>query len=370
MFELQALKTEIANLKRDINCIKNGDCCTGANSSNNIYSANGTIGANRTANLTDNLTFRNTAGNVNLHQLNSAGGAFLAIPTTGVVGIGLSSANAKLHIKSKEATDAGNIFLAQNSSNLEVLSLRSDGRLRSFNTVADGVGQTLHSTNAAYTGLQVSNTTSSNIQTVYGATFSVTKNTNANERESYIGAKAATDYSGARRSIGFLGETNSTLINVGVLDNISGSSYGAGVKGVAGPKSASPGVAIAVGGYFTAGIRTDFTSSSNNYAGVIGEAIARGGTANLFGGIFRTVDVSPSVNANLKHVAILVPASNNSGIVVLGADARSNNNRAMLEVTGEVELFGNGNGIILKDSVNGNAYRVRITNGNIAVAAA
>ena len=91
---------------------------------------------------------------------------------------------------------------------------------------------------------------------------------------------------------------------------------------------------------------------------------AAGSTSNIIAGKFRTTGTQGTGD----RIALLVPATNNNGTVVFGADGVSAN-ASLVEVTGDIEVIGSSNGLIL-EAPDTTRYRVTVNNAEALVIAA
>lgn len=383
MFELDALKTDINSLRRDIECIKKGTCCTASSSTGTLYTTNSVItnpirnvGINQVLNFTDGTTVR--------HAFYKTGQLAIGVPTVqarlDIAGLtnGGSSASSSLTLRSldqvKKHIFADDGYTASNVGGNTPAALSHSANIYHDHKViaadAKGIGWKKDMTNgktvASYNalgqtllGIEVIGTGA--LLTTSEATpmvFVDNKKTNS-KNNSGITATASNGNEGNAGVVGYVTESTP-------LDNLIYLDLEIGVRGH-GFLDKDNSNALSHGGYFSAEI--DHTTNRTNQViiGVVGEAIGSNrtnSTNNLaIGGKFSTKFNKGTASGN-RDIAILVPQTNNNGIVVFGMDNIANG-RAMLEVRGDIETFGVGSGIIVNDTTNGNKYRIRTVNGAV-----
>ena len=89
---------------------------------------------------------------------------------------------------------------------------------------------------------------------------------------------------------------------------------------------------------------------------------AAGSTGDIIGGMFRTTGLAGTGD----RIALLVPQTNNNGVVVLGADNFSGAANSFLEVAGgDIRMINSADGLVLKDRTTGLFQRFYLDNGNL-----
>jgi hypothetical protein len=369
-FELQTVLDELAQLKRDIECIKNGDCCNGGGGVN-IYNTSDTILTNREATLTDTLKFLAQDTTV-LNTFWEAGDVALSQNIEGRMAIGTDPvAQVKLVVRSfNELNDFSSILLRTEDSAGNYRMRQHNGGKTYFSSEHsdNDFGMFIVSTGLAWTTINQNNVTNTTFNTASGASFGV-QNGGASTAETFAGIISQTVPGAALINTGAILQNESSSINMGLYDDgVFVHDMGVRASATVPLNGIIDGV---IGGNFSAGRSNDTNAIINGFvAGIHAEGVLRqtvGESIQLIGGIFRTRDLTPATNPELRHIAILVPASDNEGIVVINADTISGNNRAQLEVTGNIETFGVGNGIIVDDEVNGNKYKINTSGGGINI---
>lgn len=179
--------------------------------------------------------------------------------------------------------------------------------------------------------------------------------------------------SGMTTSIGINGiARNGTTNNWAIYGQVGGGWSAAAaaapptdVRAVYGAASANVDT-INYGGYFTGSGGSAAVNNGKDKIGVFAQgsknSIASGETGISIGGQFRTQTVGGS-GAGTGNMAIHVPSTSNDGTVVFGADTVSIN-ASMLEVTGDSEILGGGNGLILPTQDGTKRYKYEADNTN------
>jgi hypothetical protein len=196
-------------------------------------------------------------------------------------------------------------------------------------------------------GLKVLNTS----HTTGGVTgvFANIQSINATTNKGVYGVAGA----GSSYSIGLDGA-------IGVGSGIVSSQYVAGVRG----NILTNAHVTGYGGRFRVEQRTNITWTKD-MVGVYGEAFenvaSNASTGKVIGGQFKTGVSGAAFTPINKHMAINVPLTGNDGVVVFGADLSVSD--SMLQVTGDTEVIGALNGLILTDRTDGVRYRFWLNNG-------
>lgn len=155
---------------------------------------------------------------------------------------------------------------------------------------------------------------------------------------------------------------NGSARSVGVFGEIVGGSSQSSSNLVAAVRGYAHGVEDddQHGGYFLAEEDSaSITYTDNDFIGVRG--ISKGTTNGSSSGVRSIGGIFEATNGIDSDIAILVPDTGNDGVVVLGADDISGT--TMLQVTGEMELFGDGDGFYMYQP---NGTRRKITLNNLA----
>ena len=227
---------------------------------------------------------------------------------------------------------------------------------------------------------------------IYGRTgtavslFTVNASNNAGAK--VIDAQFQGNPTGEATSIRGLSWQTSSTTNIGVQGSArNGASYNVGVEGlIPGGGGVIPAQYCAAvrgnatynldaemyGGHFRASTNNAGTTFTKDIVGVYGSANPQSGTANTsdaYGAIFEATGTggtgnrygikASAINGTRDNIAIWVP--NASGDVVIGAATKSVNN-SIVEITGDLEILGSANGLIL-ESPDTTRYRVTMLNG-------
>ena len=170
---------------------------------------------------------------------------------------------------------------------------------------------------------------------------------------------------GASRTIGVYGlSRNGTNNSVGVYAQIGGGftvTPSAYVAGLQAESSTNVDVEQRAGDFIVAYNNSglDYTNDLIAVNAVASGTLATGGagsTADIIAGRFRTTGDQGTGD----RIALLVPSTNNNGVTVLGADSRDGDSQ--LQVTGEMELFGDGAAWYMY-SPDGTRWTITIDNG-------
>jgi hypothetical protein len=145
------------------------------------------------------------------------------------------------------------------------------------------------------------------------------------------------------------------------------SGYVAAVEGEAGTNVD----ALSYGGRFTAAYANAALVYTKEMIAVYGRATvgnvgAVGSLGLAIGAQFSTVNSGGG--ATTSNMAINVPSTNNNGVVVFGADARSGD--SILQVSGDIEILGTTDGVILEDRTLNTRHRIYLDNGIVSIEAA
>lgn len=371
MFDLETIQNQIAQLQRDLECIKNGDCCNGGEGGENIYNTSDTILAGRQATLTDTLEFLAQDTTV-LNTFWEAGDVALSQNAAGRFAIGATpDANVKAVIRGfNELNDFSSILLRTEDSAGTYRFRQHNGGKTYFNATAttNDFAIFVGANGLHWTALNITNVTDTTSAVASAASFGV-QSAGATTAQIFSGIISHTVRAASLINVGAILQNESDSYNMGLYDD-GVFVHDMGVRGSATvPLNGS--IDGVIGGNFSAGRSSDTTATINGFvAGIHAEGVLRqtvGENIQLIGGIFRTRDLTPATNPELRHIAILVPASDNEGIVVINADTISGNGRAQLEITGNIEMFGVGNGLIVDDEVNGNKYKINTSGGGINI---
>ena len=289
----------------------------------------------------------------------------------GNLSIGVTTSAGKLLVRGANGAQGTNMVTFENSSGQDKYVIQNDGTtatgvgfaatasaIVAHNHIVGGYATAYHynitgATSRGIlitqggntpTGLQVSNGSSST-GTVYGANF----DSKPTASTISIGARGFA-WDGTTHSIGLDGAVGS--------NGTATTAYIAAVRGAA----ASAEDDLSYGGYFTAAWNDATTVFVENMVAVYGWATTQTGdgatsTSTGIGGMFLT----SGSNGSGLNMAINVPATTNNGNVVFGADA-STANQSLVEVTGDIEIIGSANGIIL-ESPDATRYRAVMANG-------
>lgn len=418
--EYNVLQDQITWLTAQIDCIKTGDCCGGTSFTPdltlagtiltstftdgtavpvdlssivgiNIYNSNGTIGTGRIAGITDTFDYINFSGGKKIHTFNNLGDIWFVQNNTAAVGIGFDYGIAlpsTLNLKGGSFLQTEGIFRLVNNTDDVFYDLRDNGSLYTgLNTPAvdpgASVGQYHILTGAISTGVRYD--ISSSFEGFYVAGKDGTR---VAFRVTALGALT----SGTLGTAGnFVASQSGSEINIGVHSRAEeGSEGNIGVYGTIGSDSSVHAANDAVFNY-DVGVK-GLGHVDNGYAfpiaygvegladlddstlivgkravGVRGEArkSSFGASTNnaLIGGEFLAGGAGTTTQ---KTIALLVPLTDNSGNVVIGADDHSVD-KYMVEITGDLALMGIGNAIKIK-SPNGTEWSFSPDNSGAWVA--
>lgn len=322
--------------------------------------------------------FTNATNNWGLYLLGAnttshiAGG--LAIGTTLISG-------GKLAVRGAGATSATRMITFENSGGIDKFIMQDDGQRgwhsggsasvnASFGTWWQSTGYS--TAYAFYAGTGTTNVMSIQHTGTVANAYCI--------RAAFQGAPTGTvtaiegnaGQNGSTTAIGVKGiGLNGTNYSIGIDGSVAGGAatnsaiYIAAVRGIAQTNLADS----MYGGHFSAQTGTAATVYTKDIIGLYGFAAA------ALADVTSTSDIIAAkfaVNSNVgtgDSIALLVPATGNIGTVVIGADNVSAN-ASMLEVTGDIEIIGSTEGLILEDRSTGTRYRVYIDNGIISQEAA
>jgi len=322
------------------------------------------------------LTVRPTTsgvGDITMLVQNGSGATSFQIQNDGRVGIGsIGSTTTKLNVRGAGNTDSTTLVNFESANGFDKFQMRDDGQFGYY----AGASSASVLVNTAWYHQSRDYSTSMRIQ---GRTSTQTTlavfNGSTNANPYVIDARFNGNITGTATTIRALSWEDSSSTNIGVngsarngssfnigLDGACGggasqapSQYNAAVRGVSSPNLD----ATTYGGYFSASANAPIVFNSDFIAvfGTVGSnTLDEASNADFIAAQFRVTDNNGSGN----NMAINVPSTGNIGNIVLGADAPSVNN-SFVEVTGDIEIIGNTNGVIL-EAQNGGRWKVEVLN--------
>jgi hypothetical protein len=317
--------------------------------------------------------FTNATNNWGLYLL----GANTVSHIAGSLAIGTTlSSNAKLAVRGAGNTNATRAVLVESANGVDRFLINDDGQIAlaagttaspitssfgfSYRSFGYAFGAGFYPTSAGTAGVT--------IQMLGTTDNGLTVATQGAKSGTVTGINSTILSTGNTQAFGIRGNArNASNVNYAVYGNITGG------------WSITP-TGIAYAGFFFAQANVDaeqtavrgtaqFSNSGLAYTktfigvdGFAGGSLSDNATtSDIIGGKFAAIG-----NTTGQEIALLVPAIDgvsNDGTVVFGANSVSAN-ASLVEATGDIEVIGSSNGLIL-EAPNGTRYRVTITNAGV-----
>jgi len=292
-----------------------------------------------------------------------------------VFGAATPSAGGKLTVRGSDTTNLTRLVTYETLTGADRWIMQTDGQM------ASGVGTTallnsqfaqINTVNGYnfgygfYSGLGV-NTTMTVQMTGLDNKNGITVATQGAKSGTIYGIQSSVISTGQNLGYGIFGNArNSIAQSRGVWGNFGGGDsvipilYGVGVEGSAVSQVDSE----QYGGRFITqfnNIAIDYTKDQIGlYAKSGGPNTGAATTSDIIASKFEVTNAS---NTSGDSIAILVPSSN-EGVVVIGADNSTVNN-SLVQVSGDLEIVGTPQGIVLEDRTTGLRQRFYLDNGNL-----
>ena len=314
--------------------------------------------------------FTNATNNWGLYLL----GANTVSHIAGSLAVGTTlNSGSKLAVRGAGNTNATRAVLVESNNGTDRFRINDDGQQAwGIGTTAVPNAQFAHVASAANYlygfGFYGTNTTTAvmTVQMLGTSDNGITVATQGGKTGTVTGVTSTILSTGNTTAIGLRGNArNASVNNYGVFGSITGS-FGITPTGIAYAVYGNAGANVDVEQHGVSGL-AQFSNVSQIYTedqiGVFGQAVATNGdaasTSDIIGGKF----VAGGLNTTGDLIALLVPSTGNLGTVVFGADNVSAN-ASLVEVTGDIEVIGSSNGLIL-EAPNGTRYRVQVTNAGV-----
>lgn len=326
-----------------------------------FYAVDGDLESNRIVNQNSNsLAFNN--GDFFLDSLNNG----LVFDTlTRRTGLGVATPLAKMHVKGEAGDD---LALFENSIGNDRFIINEDGQL------GTGIGTNafiladighFNQSNGKNTGFAFYGTNATSetmlVQMLAGTPKGIRVASQVNGTGTLKGVESTQVSNAGNINIGLEGNAREGLTdNYGVngfVNSITNAQSGisTGVRGLNLPGLDYTGH----GGYFISQQNSAITVYTS--IDMIGsESSATGSTNGGTTGLRSIGSIHKAVNGN-KNIALLIPNTNNDGIMVIGADDINATGTSIVQITGDHELIGTGDGYILK-SPDATRWKIQVDN--------